>query len=483
MTINEFNPGLFRIELDDTVHLGIGIGPAHSRYATKALSSRQEHGQIYDPQTNSMTSWPIEGVCTYHETIIAYGPWKEGAQSGVDLLGLEQNKALGILSNLTQSYAKLAVEKKLSQRGLYIDGFLLFPDNSFIILPMMMQEAMLALSALELKKQRHEIYRLSSASLADSYAFGLAVLAFRIATGVFPFETSLDSAQTSSLIAHGVAMTPRCLIPGIDEEIEAVCNRFLVKHEFGSDSLSEIGATIERWRASPIQKVLSNVDYSQSAGKSFSRRLKGHQGRRFIQRNGLRITFITIAGVLILSIPGTMLANYFRPLKTKGMNPTQVIQAFYSAYNSLDTSLMSDATNDDAAKKTIEMLSNIFVIDRVRFASEHRQVHFTPEELRQKPELTEIANTMIYGIDQLSITEDMAAETGNAKVFIAAYDLWSNIGNNSPDAENQDLDLPKAPVIMHKVEQLFLWQRDDGIWKIKEIKNLTKNEDNVGKTP
>ena len=469
MIITEIRPGLYRVDQDGIFHLGIGIGPARSKLASNAMTSHQQTGTLFDSAGNIKSAWPIEGIISHHETLIAFGPWLDGAVPASAIVDFEKDRALQILASMAQAFIVLQQGNKLSTRGIFLDSSYFFPDGTLLVLPVFAQEAMLALRSLAEKTLSHEFLRLPAVDAADSHAFGLAILAFRVVCGIFPFEINQDWHDTKALIAHGVCQTPHCLYPQLDAQIEAVYQRFLVLHKFGNASLSEIGSIIELWRAN--SQLIETTNPNHPAVKAYQRRLTRQKQRRFLQLYGLRIAFISLIAILVLSVPLSILSNALRPLKTIGMEPVQVIQAFYSGFDNLDVGLMADATTDGAGKPAIDLVTNIFVIDRIRYANERKKVHYTPPEWRQFKDSVNSNSVMVFGIDNLKMQDMAAPNPLNQRNFLVNYQIWTNLGgDNQSDPGKPERD--RAIRIEEHSDQIQLQKRTDGVWQIKEIKEI-----------
>ena len=176
----------------------------------------------------------------------------------------------------------------------------------------------------------------------------------------------LGSEPVDPIHLHNTAVRPV-----VAQCIESVLNRL---QPATADVLVELqqalgdGGWTDRPSAEEAQQRLEEARRRHTSSTTSHRRLT------FWRRNRTRMALVTIGAVLVLSVPLSILRNHLAPPATVGLEPMEVISAFYRGWSTLDHQLMEDALASGVAPGIIREVTNIFVIDRVRSA--HEMTHF-----------------------------------------------------------------------------------------------------------
>jgi hypothetical protein len=166
------------------------------------------------------------------------------------------------------------------------------------------------------------------------------------------------------------------------------------------------------------------------------------------------------------------------------MSPVEVAEAYYGAFGELDHLIMEACVTGKAGKGDINMVLNLYVIDRVRQAYERNMNSYisAQEWVDSGRPITE---KNIFGITDLSII--VMLEVDEKATLAAEYILWTpgelpgESPNESPQAFTEDDISPHAeyfsllPKGLETKDTLSLvFQK--GAWRIAEIERIIISE-------
>jgi hypothetical protein len=155
------------------------------------------------------------------------------------------------------------------------------------------------------------------------------------------------------------------------------------------------------------------------------------------------------------------------------MDSAQVIRSYYEAFGALDHQRMDAAVMGKAGKKDIEMVTNFFVISRVRQAYEQNISALIPaQEWRDSG--SPPVSSPVFGVSDLVI-EKIAGDEGEEKTqYSASYILWlpasppEEEAAPAPAGDGAEPDTPALPQGYPYTDYLTLI-RHNGDWRITEI--------------
>jgi hypothetical protein len=172
--------------------------------------------------------------------------------------------------------------------------------------------------------------------------------------------------------------------------------------------------------------------------------------RRFLIRNTAIITASLIALiVLLLIVRGTIRQRAELP-STRGLDPIEVAEAYYAAFNDLDHTMMDACVSGKAGKGDIEIVVNFFVINKVRETYEGTKGSFmrAREWIESGRPFTE---QTVFGITDLIVR--VLSEGSKDASFEADYTLW------------MPGEYPEGMIIKDRLDLVF----NKGIWRIANI--------------
>ncbi|GHV10504.1 hypothetical protein FACS189491_00060 [Spirochaetia bacterium] len=160
------------------------------------------------------------------------------------------------------------------------------------------------------------------------------------------------------------------------------------------------------------------------------------------------------------------------------MESAEVVQAYYGAFGDLDHTLMDACVIKKAGKGDIDMVTNFFVMSRVRQAYESMSVTTIPA--KKWIEDGALPTTLqVFGVSDLDIRKISGDENGDEIRYRTSFILWLPATAGSP-AGTEDIDtaddpadafgeagpvLPKGYPITDELTLI----RHKGNWRIAEL--------------
>ena len=192
--------------------------------------------------------------------------------------------------------------------------------------------------------------------------------------------------------------------------------------------------------------------------------------RRFLRKNSTVITVIAVSVVAVAFAAAGMIRDRAGRPTTKGMIPVEVVRTYYGAFGRFDHETMDACVVDKAGRNDIDVVTNLFVISRVRQAYENRAAYISASEWIAAGSLP--FEGAVYGVDALRVDSiDDDASDGEVS-FKARYDLWRPADRpeesgqaGGPGAEQSQSPFP----LKEKREDLLVLELRRGAWRISSI--------------
>jgi hypothetical protein len=197
--------------------------------------------------------------------------------------------------------------------------------------------------------------------------------------------------------------------------------------------------------------------------------------KRFVVRN-TSILAVCLAAIISvgLIVRSTIESRAALPT-TRGMTTAEVVETYYGAFAMLDHQLMEACVRKDASKigkNDIEMVTNLFVLNRVQQAYEYVDRMFPAQEwVDAGSPPTEMT---VFGVSGLQIEVLDSDESDGETTFRASYTLWIpgsyrplEEGEEAPDPFASDAALPPPWGVSYTDTLTLSWYKD--AWRITEI--------------
>ena len=304
----------------------------------------------------------------------------------------------------------------------------------------------------------------------DAAAFTAAAMLYRIFAGTPPFS-SADEITLHRDMREGNFLPVRLAAPGLDEKLAALIQRSLTKTagDQGTGLLEDMLSVLcPAGKAVAAASLIRPLDDAAGLAleKEKDRFLKTKnrtvKARLFFRRNTAVIAGC-IAFIFVTAFIGYTAAktSAFMP----GTNPEDVIGSYYNAFGELDHQLMEACVTGRAGKDDINMVTQLFVIGKVR------QAYETNAPL----------SGHVLGVTDLQITmsSEQGAEIGGQLSYCVEYTFWLPVQTDDnadevPVAGVQEVFPAVNPPLSFQRRDFITLVRKKGNWRISEIRREEK---------
>jgi hypothetical protein len=324
----------------------------------------------------------------------------------------------------------------------------------------------------------------------EAASFTAAAMLYRIFAGTPAFQAGDEEALHQN-IREGVFLPVNLAAPGLKKNIAALINAALggEKKDGGKTGRpdpalllntlrSPLAAFFELLPEEELKKIREN------AARYWKKKHAAVQTRRFVIKN-MAVFLGLAAAVLAALLAGRSIAKSRAALpNTAGMDSAQVVRLYYESLSALDHQMMEAAVLKKAGKTDIEMVTNFFVISKVREAYEHIRSPFIPaQEWRDAG--SPPSPVPVFGVSDLEIEKISGLEEGEEMRYRARFILWVPVssgeeGAPSPAAPGPEDSGPPpedagpapkntVPSLPHAFTDELSLVRHKGNWRIAEI--------------
>jgi hypothetical protein len=280
----------------------------------------------------------------------------------------------------------------------------------------------------------------------DAAVFAAAAMLYRILCGAVPFQSE-DVDTVHEDIREGVYSPVRLSAPGLDKDLASLIARALApiprEKRRTAARLSRAGeqppkrpelADFDRVLGPPHSKsrevFFKDMDREELAKlnlekKQFNKRKSAQvKTKRFINRNTAMLGG-TIAGVGFLAlIIGSIIQGQLNGPTTKGMIPTEVIDAYYGAFSTMDHTLMEACVTGKAGKDDIGMFTNLFVLNRVRQSYENTTTILPVQDWLNAGSQPLPEGYSVIGVSDMNLDELDGDDSDGSVSYRVSYSLW-----------------------------------------------------------
>jgi hypothetical protein len=488
---------VFLFDVDGHKALGFDTGLDSRAFArAKFAQFITEPGLIVslDGPASSVGLWKASGVVEYSEAaaMVVWGPPFKGQRLDL-LLHDEEKREEALTAICLWIQAVLALGEKHQAP--------LWPCAALIGEKRMSSEVFfappgLAFHCLMAKEQNQINNRYIHPGLngMNAAAFTAAAMLYRVFTGS-PAFSAADEIILHEDMREGNFLPIRLAAPGLDERLAALIQNALsqgVKKNIGLPNgarLLEESLAILAPQAGtiPLSSLVSRLSEADSLiiEKERTQYLRANTAsvktRRFVTRNAA----LLLGGFAAL-VTAAMIANSIiksrSALTTAGMEPYQVIESYYNAFGELDHQRMESCVTKGAGKDDINMVINLFVINKMRQAYEltTQSLFISAKDWLEMGGAQ--VNLQVFGVTDMLITvsseqapTELARAVSSEARYRVDYTLWiPDQGGGDPemgqDVMRDEKYLP--PVSFRRSDFVTLVQKK-GNWRISEIKRVS----------
>jgi hypothetical protein len=470
------DPGIIRFELEGREVLGFDMGLNVQAFAqAKMAQFITQRGYMVSPG-GTVEPWKPGGVIEREGTMVIWGPDFDG--KGLDrLVSAPAGKEAALDSLRFWIKGRLLLESCDPlpvpwPAGALVsgEGAVLFPPERILrrVLEAVGDDAWLCGAA-------SWVHPDLSGGEAAAYA-GAAML-YRIFCGIGAFQNP-DIDVVRQDMREGVFVPARLLVPGLDKDLARLLDETLAPVKYfsqkgtkrpGLESLLTILGDPGSWGTASYIRPLTPEEQVKLSGEreQFQKKKRASvKTKRFLVRNTAVITGC-LAAVLILGLTvRSILSGRANMPTTRGMTPREVVAAYYGALDTLDHTMMEACVTGKAGKEDISMVSNLFVMSRVRMAYEMNNPVISAREWLDTGGLpTDLTVVGITGMD----LQELDTNPGDGEVsFRASYTLWLPAAS-AETPEPVPTDFKALPQRFFYRDELRLVLRKDR-WLIGDIR-------------
>ncbi|MHB9292956.1 hypothetical protein Holit_02073 [Hollandina sp. SP2] len=454
---------------------------AHAFAQLKLAHLITKSGYVVTPD-GSWTPWKPIGVREQHGTMCIWGPAFTGER--LDILitdDTQKDQALDALRYWIRACRRLEAQQCLP--APWPAGAIIAPSGSILFPPEELLQYSIKAAGQETWFKGVQRYVHPDLSGIGGTAFTAGAMLYRIFWGSPPFPNTNEEMLHKD-IREGVFLPIRLAVPGLDVNLAVLINRTLtLLKEKQAAQASLVLSALEDLLGPPgsttAVSYLHEIDPAEQARiilekERFTKQLALRvKAKRFIHRNITVLAGISIAVLsLVLVITSVISDRAHRPT-TQGMDSREVVETYYQAMGDLDHLQMDACVMPKAGKDDIDMVTNFFVITRVRQAYEGNipAILSAQKWINAGSPPTE---STIFGVSDLRLEGIDQDEKDGEVSFAASYLLWlpgtfrdtDEPGNQETSSEtSEETGLPWS-LSRRDIIRLTRYQ---GAWRIVEI--------------
>ncbi|MDR2798370.1 MAG: hypothetical protein LBB80_08500, partial [Treponema sp.] len=403
-----------------------------------------ESGYMVTPD-GSWTPWKPLGVREQHGTMCIWGPAFTGER--LDILMTDDTRKDQALDALRYWIrACLLLEAQQCLPAPWPAGAIIAPSGETLFPPEKLLQYSIKAMGQETWFKGVERYVHPDLSGIEGTVFTTGAMLYRIFCGSPPFPNTNPEILHKD-IREGVFLPLRLAAPGLDANLAVLISRALtlLKEKQAVQApliLSALEDLLGPPGSATVASYLHEIDPAEQARLALEKErfTKQHtlqvKAKRFIHRNSMLLTGISIAILsLVLMISNVISDRANRPT-TQGMGPQEVVETYYQSMGTLDHIRMDACVMPKTGKDDIDMITNFFVITRVRQAYEGNipgilsaQEWINAGSLPTAAAIFGVSNLRLEGIDQ--------DERDGEVSFAASYLLWLPGTFRDPDDSGQ----------------------------------------------
>lgn len=321
-----------------------------------------------------------------------------------------------------------------------------------------------------------------------AFCFERAVILYRLISGKMPF-TAIDTVERNSDILDQKFLPLELTVNGIDSRFAYIINKALKlnsnainipgKKQKGKSS-EDLTPTAdfpleqleENYKNAQNNKI-NDTELAEKAAAYIKMQDSKITAKRKFRRNSATYGVLAVVAlVLAFFIYDTVNARQSEAT-SKGLTSTQVIQAFLYSTNTKQNTIMSNLVKGKQPQRTIDAISQVYVIDKQRKTYEKDNGFAYPE------------NWLLYATDEMKYNRSGVYGVTNVKIDGTPVDLdvkiYQRNENPQPIIQEGNITLENGLESVHKVQYYLIHTEGEEngfiVEEITEIYTLTYLKD------
>ncbi len=421
--------------------------------------------------------WRFEGVTQRGDEILLHGPWMDARSLAAVATG-PLPECLPFLARTVDALEKLRTAG-VDPFPVQTDAVLLSGTaeadgtarGGVLFLPPAVLRELRAQRPFAANRETFEAVNHPDLGGGAATSFTVAAIVYRAATGRFPFagESEEEMHERARLLQ---VPAPTLLVPELDPDASGLIMAGLGRGTSPAPDLARWSQALAQWQARPPYREVTTEEKARlldEAGLLRAGSEKRFRRLEFWRKRWKTAAVIAAAVLLAAAVAGGVLSRALAPRPTAGFSPRLVTETFYRAMDSLDHQVMEACVTDKAGREEIAEATNIYVISRVTTAYEGRPGVVSAEAWDREGRPDPGPAVTVYGVTDLSITEEAAAPS---PVFRVDYVKWTP-ATPADTGEGAAAEAPKGPRFSatERSDRVRL-RRDRGDWVIFRIEKL-----------
>lgn len=484
MIVEQLSDFRIRVVIDEgRPLLGISTGVPSSGFSAQKVSAQAIHGGLIVGDGRS-TPWTIERVVPYMDVLYLCGPWLDG-QTVAE--ALEESSSLGaetqaqplspprtlveaVLSATTTVLTTSHDTDEPSHALCSIHTSLLTRERGLLFLDRRLVAEIERYAPFETRQRSIFPYLSRRLDPWGRAVYLAATITWHAISGnpVCPPENAV-SEEEAERCHELLRRTPNIhrVAPRTPEPVATALASLIASPDRGAQGiLSRLKKEIE---SQGLTEEISEAEAErrvQEGNVSFDKTARGLARRVFFRTRGQTIALVVGVIVLVGIIPFQIVRARLAPPVTAGMRPPEIVSTFYEAWGSLDHVFMDDALASDVGRAIVREVTNVYVVDRVRFAHEMGSELMPVYEwvAAGAPEGSIPYGPLVHEMTTIRQGEDESE-------FVVEYDLWRPAGQDGSDSTESGESDGRLLTVVRRREHLTLTPVRSG-WQISDLETV-----------
>ncbi len=298
------------------------------------------------------------------------------------------------------SFVKLLQEKGVDVPNFSTNLFYRNKKNEIFIFPPRIIEFLNSRRTMAATEKELSLYSHPDLKNENSFLFSVGILLFKQTTGEYPIEYS-SVEDLRDKVRRKRIMDPRWKNIYLSDRAYALIKNLLFQEE--NITISECLNEMIFLEKNGFERELEDSQILQKTNeKRLNSFLKNDRRKAFLNKNLTAIVISTVVFVIVVSFFGTIIKKTLEPPATTGFTSEQVVEAYFTSFQTLDASLIQDVLGKDVRNNDEREVSTLFVTSSIRKNAGDDVGFITPREWNELEDIKK-DKTPVYGIHNLDI--------------------------------------------------------------------------------